>query len=96
MRARISEEDKRRILNIITINILTTMDKMNISQGNNRINDYVKYLSTRTDISKPRLKKILKLDVVKLITLADLVDIALAIDVEPKDLLKEPQKIDMN
>ena len=52
---------------------------MNISQDDNKINDYTEFLSARTNISKTRLKKMLTMDVVKLITLTDIVQIANAI-----------------
>lgn len=93
MRTRLNEEDKMRVLNNVTTNILTNMDNLNISQSDNKINDYIEYLSTRTNISKPRLKKMLTLDVVKLITLADIVQIAKAIGIEPQELVYE---IDIN
>lgn len=89
MRAKISDEDYMNLLNRITVNILTNMDNLNISQSDNKINDYIEYLSTRTNISKPRLKKMLTLDVVKLITLADIVQIAKAIGIEPQELVYE-------
>lgn len=89
MRARLNEKDKMRVLNTVTTNILSKMDNMNISQNDNKINDYIEFLSTRTNISKPRLKKMLTMDVVKLITLTDIVQIANAIGIEPKELVCE-------
>ncbi len=89
MRARLNEEAKMRVLNTVTTNILSNMDNMNISQDDNKINDYTEFLSARTNISKTRLKKMLTMDVVKLITLTDIVQIANAIGIEPKELVCE-------
>lgn len=89
MRVKISDEDYMNLLNKITTNILISMDKMNISKSDDKINDYAEYLSTRTDISKPRLKKILTLDVVKLLTLENIAMIAHAIGLETRDLFTE-------
>lgn len=87
MSVKLSEEDKMTLLNLITTNILANMDNMDISRSDNKIHDYIEYLYTKTSISKSRLKRILTLDVVKLITIEDLFKISLALNIETRDLV---------
>ncbi len=85
----INDEDYINLLNRITTNILTYLDKMNISKSDDKIKYYVEYLSKKTNISKLRLKTILTLDIDKKLMTKDIAKIAQAIDVTPSDLLKE-------
>ncbi len=87
MSIKLSDEDKMTLLNLITTNILANMDNMDISRSDNKIHDYIEYLYTKTSISKSRLKRILTLDVVKLITIEDLFKISLALNIETRDLV---------
>ena len=96
MSVKLSEEDKMTLLNLITTNILANMDNMNISRSDNKIHDYIEYLYTKTSISKSRLKRILTLDVVKLITIEDLFKISLALNIETRDLVDGLYKDDTN
>lgn len=59
--------------NKFTRNLIKTLDNKGISQkeGIDKIRDYVKYLSSKTNISKYRLRKMLTYDVAKLITADD-------------------------
>ena len=85
----INDEDYINLLNRITTNILTYLDKMNISKSDDKIKYYVEYLSKKTNISKLRLKTILTLDIDKKLMTKDIAKLAQAIDVTPSDLLKE-------
>lgn len=96
MSVKLSEEDKMTLLNLITTNILANMDNMDISRSDNKIHDYIEYLYTKTSISKSRLKRILTLDVVKLITIEDLFKISLALNIETRDLVDGLYKDDTN
>ena len=96
MSVKLSDEDKMTLLNLITTNILANMDNMDISRSDNKIHDYIEYLYTKTSISKSRLKRILTLDVVKLITIEDLFKISLALNIETRDLVDGLYKDDTN
>lgn len=96
MSIKLSDEDKMTLLNLITTNILANMDNMDISRSDNKIHDYIEYLYTKTSISKSRLKRILTLDVVKLITIEDLFKISLALNIETRDLVDGLYKDDTN
>ncbi len=96
MSVKLSEEDKMTLLNLITTNILANMDNMDISRSDDKIYDYIEYLYTKTSISKSRLKRILTLDVVKLITIEDLFKISLALNIETRDLVDGLYKDDTN
>lgn len=96
MSVKLSDENKMTLLNLITTNILANMDNMDISRSDNKIHDYIEYLYTKTSISKSRLKRILTLDVVKLITIEDLFKISLALNIETRDLVDGLYKDDTN
>lgn len=62
------------VQNKFTRNLIKTLDNKGITQkeGIDKIRDYVKYLSSKTNISKYRLRKMLTYDVAKLITADDM------------------------
>ncbi len=82
-------ETKISYLNKFTKNLISILDNMNISQeDNDKIQDYVKYLSSKTTISKYRLKKMLTYNVSKLVTVDDIDILSRALGVEPSKFLK--------
>lgn len=88
MRVRLSEEKWIKELNNITYSLYILLEEKQISNGNDKLNDYIEFLAKHTDISKPRLKKLLTYDIKKLITLTDVVDLSKALGVKPADLFR--------
>lgn len=82
-------ETKISYLNKFTKNLISILDNMNISQeDNDKIRDYVNYLSSKTTISKYRLKKMLTYNVSKLVTVDDIDILSRTLGVEPSMFLK--------
>ena len=89
MRVKLNNEVRIRLGNKITENIIKIMDSKNISNKENKIDDYVKYLSKRTNIKEQKLKKYLSFNIIKYITIDDIGKIALALEVNVTDLFDD-------
>ena len=89
MRVEITYEDRIRVGNKITSNLINILDSKNISNKENKIDDYVKYLSQRTNIKEQKLKKYLRLNIVKYITIDDIDELARALEVDAVDIMKD-------
>ena len=89
MRVEITYEDRIRAGNKITSNLINILDSKNISNKENKIDDYVKYLSQRTNIKEQKLKKYLRLNIVKYITIDDIDELARALEVDAVDIMKD-------
>lgn len=81
----LNKEDKIKLLNNITCNILNLLELKCISKN---IDDYITYLMSKTKLTEQRLRRILKLGIVKSISIDDLIDIANALEVKVEVLLK--------
>ncbi len=87
MKVKITYEDRIRLGNGITKNLLEILDNKNISKDK-KIDDYIVFLSNRTSIKESKIKKYLKYDILKYITIDDIDEMARALEVDAIDILK--------
>lgn len=77
------KRDKINSLNKFKRNLFVILDSKNISEkeGKDKIKEYVKYLSNRTNISKYRLRKMLTYNISNIITADDIDALSEALEV---------------
>lgn len=71
----------------VVINIINYLDKV-ISETDNKMKEYVKYLEERTELKPNRIKIILTLNKVRRITIKEIYEISTALNVEMKELFR--------
>ena len=72
----------------VVSNVIKYLDEQITNSTDNKIESYIEYLEERTELKSNRIKTILTLNKVRRITIKEIYEISIALNVEMKDLFK--------
>lgn len=72
----------------VVSNVIKYLDEQITNSTDNKIESYIEYLEERTELKPNRIKTILTLNKVRRITIKEIYEISIALNVEMKDLFK--------